>query len=136
MTDSGHTKASETGMKAPKRTLRQIYVGIALHGVIFGILGIIFMRPIWMYELGLLAGLLGAMGVTYNMYTTIESALDMHPDGARKHVTLHSLLRLLGSAALMIVAILIDWTAFVGVTVGLIGLKISAFMNPFIRRFI
>jgi hypothetical protein len=36
----------------------------------------------------------------------------------------------------MVIGIMIHWSAFVGVTVGLLGLKGAAFMNPMIRKFL
>jgi hypothetical protein len=98
------------------------------------ILGMIFMRPRWIYALALLVGLIGAAGLAYNMYVNLDKALDMDSDKARSHTTTHAFLRLFASAGLMAVGIIIHWSAFVGVTVGLLGLKGAAFMNPAIRK--
>jgi energy-converting hydrogenase Eha subunit A len=99
------------------------------------ILGMIFMRPRWIYALALIAGLIGAAVLAYNMYVNLDKALDMDSDKARSHTTTHAFLRLFMAAGMMVIGIMIHWSAFVGVTVGLLGLKVSAFMNPMIRKF-
>jgi hypothetical protein len=98
------------------------------------ILGMIFMRPRWMYALALIVGIIGAAGIIYNMYVNLDKALDMDSDKARSFTTAHSFLRLFAAAGLMVIGIIIHWSAFVGVTVGLMGIKVSAFMNPWIRK--
>lgn len=120
----------------PRQTIRELNIGIFIHGCIFMILGIIFMRPVWLYAIALVIGLIGASVLVYSMYTSLDRALNMNSDKARSFATLHAFLRLGGACALMIIGMLIDWTAFVGVAVGLIGLKVSAFLNPLIKKYL
>jgi energy-converting hydrogenase Eha subunit A len=121
--------------KSPLQTIKELYIGIAIYGGFFMILGMIFMRPRWIYALALIAGLIGAAVLAYNMYVNLDKALDMDSDKARSHTTTHAFLRLFMAAGMMVIGIMIHWSAFVGVTVGLLGLKVSAFMNPMIRKF-
>lgn len=118
-----------------RRTIRELNIGICIYGFVFMLLGIIFIRPIWLYVVALIIGLLGDVLLVYSMYSSLDKALDMNSNKARSFVTLHAFLRLGGVCALMIVGILIDWTAFVGVVVGLLGLKISALFNPVIKKY-
>jgi small-conductance mechanosensitive channel len=120
--------------KSPLQTIKELYIGLAVYGVLFMILGMIFMRPIIVYALALLVGLIGSAGLVYNMYVNLDKALDMDSEKARSHTTVHAFLRLFASAGLMVIGIMIHWSAFVGVTVGLLGLKGAAFMNPLIRK--
>ena len=120
---------------ASHQMIKELIIGILIHGCVFFILGIIFMRPIWLYVLSLLVGLAGACALVYNMYISLGKALDMNSNKARSYVTLYSFLRLGGACALMIIGMLIDWTAFVGVAIGLISIKVSAFLNPLIKKY-
>ena len=120
----------------PKLVLQELYVGIIIYGAIFMLLGFILIKPFWIFAIALIVGLVGACLLAYSIYDTLDRALDMHAEGARKKVTLHSFLRLGGSAGAMIIAIMIHWSAFVGVTVRLLGLKSSPFFNSLIRRYI
>jgi hypothetical protein len=121
-------------VKAPLQTIKELYIGLVIYGSFFMILGMIFMSPRWMYALALITGIIGAAGLIYDMYVNLDKALDMDSDKARSHTTTHSFLRLFAAAGLMAIGIVIHWSAFVGVTVGLLGIKVSAFMNPWIRR--
>jgi small-conductance mechanosensitive channel len=136
--DTDNTSKESAGFnelrKSPLQTIKELYIGLAVYGVLFMILGMIFMRPIIVYALALLVGLIGSAGLVYNMYVNLDKALDMDSEKARSHTTVHAFLRLLVSAGLMVIGIMIHWSAFVGVTVGLLGLKGAAFMNPMIRK--
>ena len=117
------------------RVLKELYIGIGLWVAVFMILGCIFMRPIWIYALSLVVGGAGACFQAYSIYDTLDRTLDLAPKGAKSFATARSILRLLICMALMIGGILIHWTAFVGVTIGLMCLKFSAFINPLIRKY-
>ena len=117
-----------------RKVLIELYIGIAMYAFIFALLGIIFMRPLWMYLIALLVGAVGACVQAYSIYDTLDITLDLTEKRAKNFAMVRSMARLFVCLILMVVAILIHWTAFVGVTVGLLGLKISAFINPLIRR--
>lgn len=117
-----------------RRILKELYVGIGAHVVIFLIIGAFFMRPYWMYAIALLVGGGVAAFLIYHIYDCLDQALDMTEKGARSFVSLRSLLRLATRAALMIVGIMIHWSCFVGVTVGLLSPKVAAYLNPCIHR--
>lgn len=121
-------------MTAAHRVLKQLYIGIAMFFVIFAILGLIFMRPVWIFELSLLAGCLAGCFMAYNMYDVLDRALDLEARKAKGFVTIRSFLRLGICLVLMAIAVKISWVSFTGVTIGLLGLKVSAFFNPLVRR--
>lgn len=116
------------------RVLKELYIGIAIYALIFALIGIIFMRPIWIYLLALVVGAVGAGVQAYSIYDTLDITLELSEKKAKNFAMIKSMTRLVICLVLMIVAIIIHWTAFVGVTIGLLGLKISAFMNPIIKK--
>lgn len=120
----------------PKNVLKQLYVGLGIYGLFFMILGLIFIRPAWVYAIALVVGIGAACAVLYNMYDTLDKALYREPEKAKSYVTLRSIIRLACAATLMAIAVSINWAAFVGVTVGLIGVKVTALINPFVRKHI
>ena len=114
--------------------LYELYIGIACHTFVFLILGLFFMRPLYIYIPALLIGGVLAIFYVYSMYDTLDRALELKADKARGFATLRSLLRLFSCLAVMVAAVLIHWSAFVGVTVGLLGVKVSAFINPLVKK--
>lgn len=119
---------------AARRVLMQLYIGIGMYFVVFGVLGVIFMRPIWLFIVSLFVGCVAACFIAYNMYDVLDRALELETGKAKSFVTVRSMIRLAVCLVLMAAGIMIDWVSFVGVTVGLLGLKVSAFLNPMIRK--
>lgn len=117
-----------------RELLRQLYIGIGITILVFALVGAIFMRPIWLYEAALLVGGTGSCFLLYHTYDCLDRALDMQAKSAKAFITLRVLLRLVLRAGLLILGILIDWSAFVGVAIGLMSMKISAFINPIIKK--
>lgn len=119
---------------AARRVLMQLYIGIGIYFAVFGVLGVIFMRPIWLFIISLLVGCAAACFIAYNMYDVLDRALELETGKAKSFVTVRSMIRLGVCLVLMAAGIMVDWVSFVGVTVGLLGLKASAFMNPLVRK--
>ena len=116
------------------RTLLELYVGIIVSCIIMLGVGLIFLRPMWMYLVGIMGGGLGAAFQLYNMYDTIDRALSVDEGKARGYMTAKSMFRLIISAVIMVVAYFIGVAAFVGSILGLFSLKISALINPLIKK--
>ncbi|MCM1296696.1 MAG: ATP synthase subunit I [Muribaculaceae bacterium] len=119
---------------AARRVLMQLYIGIGIYFAVFGILGVIFMRPIWLFIVSLFVGCAAACFIAYNMYDVLDRALELETGKAKSFVTIRSMIRLVVCLVLMAAGIMVDWVSFVGVTVGLLGLKVSAFLNPVVRK--
>ncbi len=122
--------------KPETRTLLELYVGIIVSAVIVLGVGLIFARPMWMYAVGLVLGVGATMFQLYNMYDTIDRALSVDEGKARGYMTSKSMIRLIISAVVMIIAYFIGFVAFVGAVLGLFSLKLSAMMNPLVRKFL
>lgn len=120
--------------KPETRTMLELYVGILGVAVIMLMVGLIFARPMWMYLVGILGGTAGAAFQLYNMYDTIDRALSVDEGKARGYMTAKSMFRLIISAVIMVVAYFVGVTAFVGSILGLFSLKISALINPLIKK--
>jgi len=116
------------------RTLLELYVGIIVSCIIMLGVGLIFLRPMWMYLVGIIGGGLGAAFQLYNMYDTIDRALSVDEGKARGYMTAKSMFRLIISAVIMVVAYFIGVATFVGSILGLFSLKISALINPLIKK--
>lgn len=122
------------GNHKARKVLKELYIGIVIYALIFALIGIIFMRPIWMYLVSIFVGAFGACFQAYSIYDTLDITLDLSENKAKNFAMFKSMTRLVICLVLMVVAILIHWTAFVGVTIGLLSLKVSAFLNPFVRK--
>ena len=122
-----------------RKVLIELYAGIilcTLAGVVLGVvLGIIYGGYAWWFIPGLIAGAFTACYQAYHIYQSLDKALsDEDGKKANNYMTLQSMLRYAISAAVLIIAVLICWQAFVGAAIGLAFLKFSGYLNPFVRK--
>ena len=67
----------------------------------------------------------------------LDIALDMDPENARKHTLKSAFQRTFIMAAVLMVSMI--WYSYVhpiGVVLGLMGVKMTAYMQPYVHRFI
>ena len=86
---------------------------------------------------GVLAGAFKAAGIIYHMYKHLDIALDMDPENARKHTLKSAFQRTFIMVAVLMVSMI--WYSYVhpiGVVLGLMGVKMTAYMQPYVHRFI
>lgn len=117
-----------------RRLLHELYIGIAVHVIVFMLLGLIFMRPVWMYELALLVGGFAAAILLFHTYDCLDKALELPAKNAKSFITLRVILRLVIRVAIMVAGIMIHWTAFVGIVIGMLSPKTAAYLNPLIKK--
>lgn len=117
-----------------RKVLMELYMGIAVHVLAFMLIGAVFMRPVWIYELALLVGGAASCLMMFNVYDCLDRALEMQAKSAKSFMTVRVLLRLIIRLGLMVAGIMLHWTAFVGVVVGLLAPKTSAYLNPRIKK--
>lgn len=122
-------------MKRLDPTVRDILFGALLYGVLVEIVGLIIVEQRLSYTLGILYGYLCVIFMTCHMYLTLEKALDMEPDTASKYSVRNSILRYVITLLLLVVAVLAPKVSVIAVVTMLFGMKISAFLQPKIHKY-
>ena len=120
--------------KPETRTLLELYIGVILLAIVILIVGLIFARPIWKYAVGVFLGAVTALLQLYNIYDTLDRALDADEGKARSYITAKSMLRLIIIAAVMVFSYFVGFTCFLGVVLGLFTVKLSALINPWLKK--
>ena len=96
--------------------------------------GLIFVKDRLFYSIGLLIGILCAMGMAVHMAWSLNMALDLGESGAVKKMQLHNLLRY----GIVVVVIFALWLSGIGNPVvaflGIMGLKVAAYLQPFTHK--
>ena len=122
-------------------TCKQLMVGIIAICVIVMIVGGIIAYQLtghWgNFVLGVLLGGIVAMTLAKHMDYSIQSAMDLDSDGATNYTRKMSMLRYVG----MIIAIVLALTFpsvfnIIGVLLGILALKFSAYAQPFTSKYI
>ena len=114
--------------------LPDLLIGILLYGVVCEAVGLIFVKDRLFYSIGLLIGILCAMGMAVHMAWSLNMALDLGESGAVKKMQLHNLLRY----GIVVVVIFALWLSGIGNPVvaflGIMGLKVAAYLQPFTHK--
>lgn len=114
-----------------------LVLGIIVYGVIVELAGVWFVTDKVRYTTGLLIGISLACGMAVNIATVLRDAVELYgEDNAKKKIVAKSLLRY--AVVVIVFFVMMKWnlgnliTAFIGV----LGLKVSAYLQPFTHRVI
>ena len=117
------------------QALPELLLGIFLYGIVIQLAGVWFVEDKVRYSSGLWIGIFTAMGMAYHIAKVIAEMV-VYQDEAkvRMRVTAQSLLRYVVVVAIFAIMMYFDlgnlFTAFIGV----MGLKISAYMQPLLHK--
>lgn len=115
-------------------TLIELLMGILVVGIVCQLLCLFFFRQYVYNAVGLWTGVAIASGMAVHMQRTIEDGLDMMADSGVKHMQKASASRMLVACALMAVVMYYDWGNPLTLLLGVMALKLAAYMQPFMHR--
>lgn len=114
-------------------TLFEMWLGILAYGVVFEIVLLLFSREP-SYSIGLWIGVLLALCGAFHMWWSLDRGLSLPEKDATKSIATQNIIRyfvlVLALGALMFV----DFANPIFVFCGYMGMKVSAYLNPFIHR--
>ncbi len=117
-------------MSQVKETIIGFLIGIGIYAVLIELVGFFFSEDLFSYTLGLLFGVAVAIFLIVHMAKTLDRALDLPQEQAVKYTRRQSFLRLAVMLAAMVIALLVEQLNFIAVILGMLGLKMGAFIAP------
>ena len=121
-------------MQDTKQTLYELIIGVVLCGILF-LIGNIFASNRIAYTLGLLIGCMIAGVMSAHMHHSLEQAMLYDAETAAKKVQKGTLFRFfLMVAALAVALIFPQWVSIIGVALGVLSLKFSAYLQPLTHK--
>ncbi len=118
-----------------KQTLWDLYFGIGTLSIIIAIIGAIIADNKLSFILGSIYGGVVAIILVTHMYHGLERTLLHDEDGAKKHAQKMAGIRMWIMLAAVVLAMYFGkYLHMVGVVLGILTLKMSAYMQPFIHR--
>ncbi len=117
-------------MSQVKETIIGFLIGIGIYAVLIELVGFFFSEDLFSYTLGLLFGVAVAIFLIVHMAKTLDRALDLPQEQAVKYTRRQSFLRLAVMLAAMVIALLVEQFNFIAVILGMLGLKMGAFIAP------
>jgi len=117
--------------------LPELLAGILLYGIVLQFTGMWFVTDKQQYSLGLWIGIVLAMGMAVNFAVVILDAVDaMAARGTAVRTGLWSALRYVVAVGAFIGVWYFKAGSLLAMFLGLMGLKISAYLQPFLHKFI
>ena len=123
-------------MQKEKRTLYELLAGIVVCLILF-LLGNLFVSNHLAYTLGLVLGGGIAAFMSIHMYNALQQAMLYDEDTAAKKVQKGTIIRVLFMMAGLVAALLLpQWISIIGVALGVLSLKFSAYLQPLTHKFL
>lgn len=124
-------------LKRLNDALPELVLGIFLYGIIIELAGVWFVEDKLHYSTGLLIGIALAVGMAVNMAVVLRDAVELYGgEHAQAKIIAKSIFRYAVVVIVFFVMMKFElgnlFTAFIGV----LGLKVSAYLQPFTHRFV
>lgn len=124
-------------LKRINPVLPELLAGIVLYGLVLQFTGMWFVNDKQQYTLGLWIGIILAMGMAVNMAVVILDAVDiMASRGTAVRTGFWSVLRYVVVIGAFVAAWYFEAGNPVVMFLGVMGLKVSAYLQPFYHKFI
>lgn len=118
-------------------TLLGLLVGIVAFAVVSQLIGVFFVKSILKYTIGLWIGIILALGCAYHMWWSLDKNLTINADnegGARAFAIKQSMIRYAVILLVFLGVCLTDFAYPLSAFLGIMGLKVGAYMQPVINR--
>lgn len=126
---------TKTMLRRLNDALPGLVLGIIVYGIIIELAGVWFVSDKLRYTSGLLIGIALACGMAVNIAVVVRDTVEIYGEsGAKARVIAKSILRYV--VVVVVFFVMMKWklgnlfTAFIGVS----GLKVSAYLQPFIHK--
>lgn len=114
-------------------TLFELCLGIVLYGVVFEAAILIF-DGAPAYSTGLWIGVLLAVAGAFHMWWSLDRGLDLPEKEAVKSMSAQNIIRYVILAATLGILMCTDFANPIFAFCGYMGMKVSAYLNPLIRK--
>ena len=120
-------------MKKIDPTLFDLCLGILLYGIIFQLVLLLFSGEM-SYSLGLWIGVMLAVAGAIHMWWSIDKGMDQVSKQAAKTVGTNNLIRYLVLVVVTFILIYTDFANPIFMFCGDMGMKVSAYLNPWLCK--
>lgn len=115
--------------------LPELLLGIFIYGIVIQLTGIWFVEDKLLYSSGLWIGVITAMAMAYHIALIIAESVDaVDPQKARVRIITKGILRYAAVVIVFTVTMYYDLGNLVTLFIGVMGLKISAYLQPAMHK--
>ena len=115
--------------------LPELLLGIFIYGIVIQVTGVWFAEDRLRYSSGLWIGIVTAMGMAYHIARIIAESVDaIDPIKERNRIIAKGILRYAAVVIVFTVTVYFDLGNLVTLFLGVMGLKISAYLQPALHK--
>ena len=114
-------------------TLFDLCLGIFLYGIVFQLILLFFSRRA-AYSFGLWIGVVLAIAGAIHMWWSLDRGMDQVSKQAAKTIGTNNLIRYFVLVVVMFLLIYTDFANPIFMFCGYMGMKVSAYLNPWLRK--
>ena len=121
-------------MPEEKQTLCELIIGTFFCVFLF-MFGNLVVENHIAYTLGLILGGAVSVGMSFHMYSSLQKAVLYDSENARKKMQISSLIRMIFIVIALVVSVILpQYISLIGVALGILSLKFSAYLQPLTHK--
>ena len=122
-------------MNSWKRTLAELLTGIVLSGILFELIGRIFVKDKISHSIGMLLGVLIALAMATHLAYSLNNALDWDQEHSKRAIWKSYMLRYASVAICMGLVAYFRIGDIISCFIGIMSLKAAAYLQPYLHKF-
>lgn len=116
-------------------TVWELIIGIVLVNALLEVIGLIFVSQKGAYTIGLILGMLLAIGMVFHMNMSIEKAMDIGGEHAKGYMLKSYAIRTAVVLAVIVCVGVLKFANLISLLLGIMTLKVAAYLQPITHRF-
>lgn len=133
----GRTRIRKSMFKRLNDALPGLLLGIIVYGILVELVGVWFVTDKLRYTTGLAIGIALACGMAINIAVVLQDAVDVYGESnARAKIVAKSIIRYVIVVVVFFVMMKFNLGNLVTAFIGVLGLKVSAYLQPFAHKII
>ena len=117
------------------QTVWELIIGIVLVNALLEVIGLIFVSQKGAYTIGLVLGMLMAIGMVFHMNISIEKAMDIGGEHAKGYMLKSYAIRTVVVLAVIVCVGVLKFANLLSLLLGIMTLKVAAYLQPITHRF-
>ena len=123
-------------MRNINKTVWELLIGIGLCGIILEIVGTMIVQDKLYYTVGLGAGIVLAVFMTFSIHSSVVRAIDVGENGAKAKMITSYIIRTVVVVAVILAVGVMKLGSIVGMLLGIMTLKVAAYIQPITHKFL
>lgn len=117
------------------QTVWELIIGIVLVNALLEVIGLIFVSQKGAYTIGLVLGMLMAIGMVFHMNISIEKAIDIGGEHAKGYMLKSYAIRTVVVLAVIVCVGVLKFANLLSLLLGVMTLKVAAYLQSITHRF-